>query len=71
MNSPKKLLLSKWTAVKPTLKEKNFLVTKVFPPELPGDRVHMVELEAVYSNRVMLMDSRALLDETVWRQGWW
>ena len=32
---PKKLLLTKWTAVKPIAKNKHFLVSKVIEPELP------------------------------------
>ena len=33
--NPKKLRLSKWTAVNPKEKEKHFLVTKVIDPEQP------------------------------------
>ena len=33
--NPKKLLLSKWTAVTPTSKEKHFVVIKVIEPEPP------------------------------------
>ena len=34
--SPKKLLLSKWTAVTPMSKEKHFVVTQVVEPQPPA-----------------------------------
>ena len=68
--SPKKLLLTKWTAVHPTHKEKHFMVTKVIVPELPALRIETVELQAVHSGRSVLMPWRALTDESRWRQGW-
>ena len=34
--SPKKLLLTKWTAVKPRNREKHFVVTRVIEPEPPS-----------------------------------
>ena len=68
--SPKKLLLTKWTAVHPTHKEKHFMVTKVIVPELPALRIETVELQAVHSGRSALMPWRALTDESRWRQGW-
>ena len=43
--NPKKLLLTKWTAVKPVAKQKHFLVSKVIQPELPTDPVELVEVE--------------------------
>lgn len=33
---PKKLLLTKWTAVQPVARQKHFVVTKVIEPETPG-----------------------------------
>ena len=33
--NPKKLLLTKWTAVKPVAKQKHFLVSRVIQPDLP------------------------------------
>jgi len=68
--SPKKLLLSKWTAVAPTRKEKHFLVTKVLEPEPPGTAVTMVEVEAVMTRRVQVLHWRELTDATKWRRGW-
>lgn len=47
--SPKKLLLSKWTAVQPAQKDKHFLVTQVIAPEVEGNPIEWVEIEAVFS----------------------
>ena len=44
---PKKLLLSKWTAVKPLARQKHFLVSKVVEPEPPEAPVEWVDIEAV------------------------
>jgi tryptophan-rich hypothetical protein len=68
--NPKKLLLTKWTAVKPVAKQKHFLVSRVIQPELPTDPIEQVELEAVFSKVVQVIAWRDLQDETVWRQGW-
>ena len=67
---PKKLLFTKWTTVKPLLKNKHFLVSKVITPELPAVAIEWVELEAVYSKAVTRIDWRELRDDTLWRQGW-
>lgn len=67
---PKKLLLTKWTAVKPVSRNKHFLVSKVIAPELPEVAIEWVELEAVYSKAVTRIDWRELRDETLWCQGW-
>jgi tryptophan-rich hypothetical protein len=67
---PKKLLLSKWTAVRPVAREKHFLVSKVILPETPDSKVEWVELEAVHSKAVRRMAWRELCDGTQWRQGW-
>ena len=67
---PKKLLLSKWTAVAPVAKDKHFVVIKVLEPELPGAPVEWVELEALFSKRVQRLAWRELRDPAVWRQGW-
>ena len=68
--SPKKLLLTKWTAVTPRWKEKHFLVTKVVEPEVEGGRIEFVELEAVYTKRTRVIPWRELQDTAKWRQGW-
>jgi tryptophan-rich hypothetical protein len=67
---PKKLLLSKWTAVKPLAKQKHFLVCKVIEPEPPEAPVEWIEIEAVYSKKVRRIRWRELLDGAVWKQGW-
>ena len=67
---PKKLLLSKWTAVAPVAKNKHFLVSKVIACAPPSQEIEAVELEAVFSKTVVRMDWRALRDPALWRQGW-
>jgi len=66
----KKLLLTKWTAVKPVAKQKHFLVSKVIQPETLTDPIELVEIEAVFSKATKIISWRELQDETVWRQGW-
>ncbi len=72
MNSlnAKKLLLTKWTAVKAVAKQKHFLVSKVIQPEPPTDPIELVEIEAVFSKATQIISWRELQDATVWRQGW-
>jgi tryptophan-rich hypothetical protein len=67
---PKKLLLTKWTAVQPIAKNKHFLVSRVIEPELPELAIEWVELEAVYSKTVTRIRWRQLQDETLWCRGW-
>ena len=67
---PKKLLLSKWTAVKSVARQKHFLVVTVVEPEPPEAPVEWVEIEAVYSKKVQRIRWRELLDDTLWKQGW-
>jgi len=66
---PKKLLLSKWTAVTPVAKQKHFLVSRVIQPELPTAPIEMVEIEAVFSKAVREIAWRDLQNDGVWRQG--
>ena len=68
--SPKKLLLSKWTATVPQRREKHFLVTRVIEPRVPGGPVEQVEIEAVHSRRSRTIDWRELTDASRWQQGW-
>jgi tryptophan-rich hypothetical protein len=68
--SPRKLLLSKWTAVEPRCKEKHFIVTKVHEPEVIGGPVQTVELQAVHSGRSQVLGWRELADATRWKRGW-
>ena len=68
--SPKKLLLSKWTAVKPSNKRKHFLVSKVVLPEPPEQAIEFVELEAVFDQHIRVIPWRELKDSEIWLQGW-
>ncbi len=67
---PKKLLLTKWTAVTPQHKDKHFLVTQVVQPEVLGEAVEWVEIEALFSKTVQRIAWRELKDPALWRQGW-
>ena len=67
---PKKLLLSKWTAVTPLNKEKHFMVIKVIDPEIEGGAVAQVVIEAVMSKRQKTIQWRSLTDGLEWKQGW-
>ena len=68
--SPKKLLLTKWTAVKPVAKQKHFLVSRVIQPEQPTDPIEFVEIEAVFSKATQTISWRELQDDGIWLQGW-
>lgn len=68
--SPKKLLLSKWTAIRPVNKERHFLVIRVIEPEPPSTAIADIELQAVLSGRVQTLHWRALSDQTTWLRGW-
>ena len=68
--NPKKLLLSKWTAVVPVAKQKHFLVSRVIQPLLPTDSIELVEIESVFSKATQVIAWRDLQDDGVWRQGW-
>jgi tryptophan-rich hypothetical protein len=67
---PKKLQLTKWTAVQPVAKQKHFLVLSVVEPEPPATAVEWVELEAIHSRAVQRIPWRELQDASRWRQGW-
>jgi tryptophan-rich hypothetical protein len=66
--NPKKLRLSKWTAVEPRNSEKHFLVTDVLCDEL--DVPQTCILEAVHSHRKIQLPWRALADAMQWKVGW-
>jgi tryptophan-rich hypothetical protein len=68
--NPRKLLLSKWTAVQPQHKEKHFLVTRVLLPDDPSQPITEVELEAVYTRSSRIIPWQSLTDSSCWRQGW-
>ncbi len=67
--NPKKLLLSKWTAVKPMHKRKHFLVSKVILPEIPEAAIELIELEAVFDQSVQVIPWRDLKNTEIWLQG--
>ena len=68
--NPKKLLLSKWTAVVTVAKQKHFLVSRVIQPLLPTEPIELVEIESVFSKATQVSAWRDLQDDGVWRQGW-
>lgn len=68
--NPRKLLHSKWTAVKPINKEKHFMVTQLVIPDLETPMVAAVEIEAVMTGRKQVISWHALQDRGVWKQGW-
>ena len=68
--SPKKLLLSKWTAAMPCDKEKHFIVTQLLEAAPPASGVELIEIEAVYNGRSFKLPWRDLLDDQRWLQGW-
>ena len=68
--NPKKLLLSKWTAVHPIAKQKHFLVSKVILPEAPEEKIEFVEIEAIYSKKTRQIPWRDLMNSAEWLQGW-
>jgi len=66
--NPKKLLNSKWTAVKPMKKEKHFIVSKI---ELDEEGVVVLcRIEAVMSKRSIPLSWHDLKDESNWVHGW-
>lgn len=67
--SPKKLLMSKWTAVIPTKREKHFIVTRVIVPE-DGSPITHIDLQAVHSQRTQTMLWKSLEDTATWVVGW-
>ena len=67
---PKKLLLTKWTAVQPAARNKHFLVSKVIQPEPPALAPEWIEIEAVHSKTVTRIQWHELRDTSLWRQGW-
>ena len=67
--SPKKLLLSKWTALTPIKREKHFLVTRVVVPD-DGAPITEVDLQAVHSGRTQTIAWKSLEDASTWTVGW-
>lgn len=66
--NPRKLMLSKWTAIRPVNREKHFLVSEVFCDD--DDVVLEVELQAVLTHRAQRLPWQALQDMQTWKMGW-
>jgi tryptophan-rich hypothetical protein len=67
---PKKLLLTKWTAVTPVDRQKHFLVAEVVLPDDPAAPIEWIEIESVFSKARRRIGWRELRDASQWRQGW-
>ena len=68
--NPKKLLLTKWTAVEVVAKQKHFLVSRVVQPDDLNAPIAEIEIEAVYSGNKQIILWRELQDNSRWKQGW-
>jgi len=66
--NPKKVLYSKWTAVKPAKNEKHFMVTEVEFDEQGA--VIFCSIEAVMSRRTYPIEWHDLKDMSQWIRGW-
>ncbi|MDH0746139.1 TIGR02450 family Trp-rich protein [Pseudomonas sp. GD03842] len=66
--TPRKLLLSKWTAAHPRHREKHFLVTELFCDE--EGTVLEIELQAVLTKRSQRLAWQTLQDDQQWLMGW-
>lgn len=68
MINPKKLLNSKWTALKPQNKEKHFIISEIeFDEE---GQVLSCSIEAIMTKRSALIQWQSLKDPLQWQQGW-
>ena len=67
--NPKKLLGSKWTAVRPSNKEKHFIVSDV---EFDDEETLVVSchIEAVMSKRTISINWHDLKNDSNWIHGW-
>lgn len=66
---PKKLLMSKWTAVNPVNKQRHFIVTECTIEE-ETLKVISCTLEAVMTKNQFELIPEKLKDSDQWRQGW-
>lgn len=66
--TPRKLLLSKWTAAHPRNREKHFLVTELFCDD--DGTVLDIELQAVLTQRSERVSWQVLQDAEAWLFGW-
>lgn len=68
--NPKLLLLGKCTAAVPHGQETHFMLPRVIRPQPPATRIESIDLETVYSGRVLSLSCCALIDAKQWLQGW-
>ena len=66
--NPEKLLLSKWTALKPVKKQRHFIVTRLLRSD--DEKVIACELEAVINKNSVEIDWQQLKDSSNWVLGW-
>ena len=66
--NPRKLMNSKWTAVKPARKEKHFIVTEIEFDDEGAVTACMIEL--VRSKRIVPIQWQELKNQDQWIQGW-
>jgi tryptophan-rich hypothetical protein len=66
--NPEKLLLSKWTALKPIQKERHFIVTKLH--RNGNETIISCDLEAVINKHRYQIDWQELKDCAYWQMGW-
>lgn len=66
--NPEKLLLSKWTAVKPEDKERHFIVCRLLRSD--DQQITGCQLEAVINKRSYDIDWQQLRDSSRWIMGW-
>ena len=67
---PKKLAMSKWTAVLPRQREKHFIVVAVEADAEDAQLIRQVTLEVVLSKRHFTLHWTALSDASQWQPGW-
>lgn len=66
--NPDKLLMSKWSAVKPVQRERHFIVTRLIR-DTEGTII-ACELEAVINKHLYRLDWHELVDSNRWIIGW-
>jgi tryptophan-rich hypothetical protein len=66
--NPEKLMLSKWTAIKPKQKERHFIVTKLVRDE--NEVIIFCELEAIINKHIYQIEWQELKDCSDWQMGW-
>lgn len=66
----KKILHSKWTAVRPQNKEKHFTVTHVELDKDDPQVIISITITAEFTNKNYKIDYRELKNSLKWKQGW-